>query len=95
MAFRACAWIQKRAASYFAEWITTASMKKQDGRVRHVICQDAPTLVYLASQACITPHVWLSRVDKPDRPDQMIFHLDPSDGNFRVVCRAALRLREL
>src|SRR5918995_234739 len=95
MAFRACAWIQKRAAPYFPEWITTASMKKQDGRVRHVIWQDAPTLVYLTSQACITPRVWLSRVDKPDHPDQMIFDLDPSDGNFRAVCRAALRLREL
>jgi bifunctional non-homologous end joining protein LigD len=87
--------IQKRAASYFPDWITTASMKKQDGTVRHVVCQDAATLVYLANQACITPHVWLSRVDKPDHPDQMIFDLDPSDGNFRTVCRAALRLREL
>lgn len=87
--------IQKRAASYFPDWITTASMKKQDGTVRHVICQDALTLIYLANQACITPHVWLSRVDKPGHPDQMIFDLDPPDGNFRAVCRAALRLREL
>jgi bifunctional non-homologous end joining protein LigD len=87
--------IQKRAASYFPNWIMTASMEKQDGTVRHVLCQDAPTLVYLAIQACITPHVWLSRSDKPNHPDQLIFDLDPSDGNFRDVCRAALRLREL
>jgi hypothetical protein len=88
--------IQKRAASYFPRWIRTASMKKQNGTVRHVICQDAATLVYLANQACITPHVWLSRIDKPHHPDQMIFDLDPSGGgDFRAVCRAALTLREL
>jgi bifunctional non-homologous end joining protein LigD len=87
--------IQKRAASYFPNWIMTASMEKQDGTVRHVLCQDAPTLAYLATQACITPHVWLSRTDKPNHPDQLIFDLDPSDGHFRDVCRAALRLREL
>jgi bifunctional non-homologous end joining protein LigD len=87
--------IQKRAASYFPNWIMTASMEKQDGTVRHVLCQDAPTLAYLATQACITPHVWLSRTDKPNHPDQLIFDLDPSEGNFRDVCRAALRLREL
>jgi bifunctional non-homologous end joining protein LigD len=87
--------IQKRAASYFPGWIHTATMEKQDGTVRHVICQDAATLVYLANQACITPHVWLSRVDKPRHPDQMIFDLDPSGGNFRAVCRAALTLHEL
>jgi bifunctional non-homologous end joining protein LigD len=87
--------IQKRAASYFPRWIHTASMAKRDGTVRHVICQDAATLVYLANQACITPHVWLSCIDKPHHPDQMIFDLDPSGGNFRTVCRAALTLREL
>jgi bifunctional non-homologous end joining protein LigD len=86
--------IQKRAAAYFPEWIRTASMKKQNGTVQHVVCQDA-TLVYLANQACITPHVWLSRIDKPNHPDQMIFDLDPPDGDFRAVCRAALTLRAL
>jgi bifunctional non-homologous end joining protein LigD len=87
--------VQKRAGSYFPRWIHTASMKKQDGTVRHVICQDAASLVYLANQACITPHVWLSRIDKPNQPDQMIFDLDPSGDDFRAVCRAALTLREL
>jgi bifunctional non-homologous end joining protein LigD len=87
--------VQKRAGAYFPHWIRTASMPKQDGTVRHVVCQDAATLVYLANQACITPHVWLSRIDKPHQPDQMIFDLDPSGDDFVSVCRAALNLREL
>src|SRR5207245_4266859 len=81
--------VQKRAASYSPGWIHTASVKKQDGTVRYVICQDAATLVYLANQACITPHVRLSRVDKPDHPGQMTFYLDPSSNHFRTFSRAA------
>ncbi len=87
--------IQKKAARYFPNWIKTASMEKEGGTVRHVVCDDAATLVYLANQAAITPHVWLSRIDQPHHPDQMIFDLDPPDGDFRAVCRAALQLREL
>src|SRR5438093_3094461 len=87
--------VQKQVAAYFPRWIRTASMAKQEGTVRHVVCQDAATLVYLANQACITPHVWLSRIDKPHLPDQMIFDLDPSADDFRTVCSAALTLRDL
>jgi bifunctional non-homologous end joining protein LigD len=54
---------------------------KQDGTVEHVVCSDAATLAYLANQACITLHTWPSRVDRIDRPDRLIFDLDPSDGS--------------
>ncbi|HEY1337409.1 MAG TPA: non-homologous end-joining DNA ligase [Bryobacteraceae bacterium] len=86
---------QKNASAYFPEWVKTVALKKQGGTVRHVVCDDADTLAYLANQAVITPHTWLSRVDKPDRPDQMIFDLDPPEGQFREVCATAKRLREL
>jgi bifunctional non-homologous end joining protein LigD len=86
---------QKKAAAYYPTWLATATLAKQNGSVRYVICKDAATLVYLANQAVITPHAWLSRADKPDYPDQMIFDLDPPDGDFGVVRRAALKLREL
>jgi bifunctional non-homologous end joining protein LigD len=36
------------------------------GTVQHVICAAAATLLYLANQACVTPHIWLSRADKLD-----------------------------
>lgn len=85
---------QKNAPSYFPSWIKTVVLKKKDGFVRHVICNDAATLVYLANQAVITPHTWLSRMDRPNNPDQMIFDLDPSDEDFKAVCDSAKRLRE-
>jgi bifunctional non-homologous end joining protein LigD len=85
---------QKNASAYYPAWIKTVSLPKQNGTVRHVVCDDAATLIYLANQAVITPHTWLSRIDKPDNPDQMIFDLDPSDGNFKQVCAAAKTLRQ-
>ena len=85
---------QKNTPSHFPGWIRVVSLPKKDGIVRHVVCDDAATLVYLANQAVITPHTWLTRIDKPTHPDQMIFDLDPSDGDFRAVCKTAKRLRE-
>jgi bifunctional non-homologous end joining protein LigD len=86
---------QKKAGQYFPAWIPTAVLAKQGGSVRHVIAEDAATLVYLAGQAVVTPHTWLSRADKPDLPDQLIFDLDPPDGDFKAVCETAQGLRVL
>ncbi|HEV8712411.1 MAG TPA: non-homologous end-joining DNA ligase [Candidatus Binatia bacterium] len=85
----------KAAPSYYPDWIKTVTVKKVGGTVRHVVCDDAATLVYLANQACVTPHIWLSRVDKLDYPDQLVFDLDPSGDSFEPVKAAAQSLQEL
>lgn len=85
---------QKDAASYFPGWIKTVPVKKTSGGVvRHVVGNDAATLVYLASQACVTPHVWLSRIDELTYPDQMVFDLDPSGSSFDMVKSTAESLK--
>ena len=84
---------QKDASPYFPDWIKTATVKKTGGIVRHVICNDAATLMYLASQGCVTPHVWLSRIDKLTYPDQMVFDLNPSGGTFEIVKSTAASLK--
>lgn len=87
--------IQKSAARYFPRWIETVSVAKVGGSVRHVVCDDEATLVYLANLACITPHIWLSRIDKRDDPDQMVFDLDPSGKSFAPVVETAKAARSL
>jgi len=86
---------QKNASAYFPSWIRTKRVRKEEGGVvSYVICNDEATLVYLANQACITPHLWLSRVDKLDYPDRMIFDLDPSSGkSFASVLKLAGELK--
>ncbi len=86
---------QKAAAPYYPAWIRKVTVQKEGGTVRHVVCDDVATLVYLANQACITLHTWLSRVDKLQFPDQMVFDFDPSTGDFAAVIDAVLFLKGL
>ena len=87
---------QKNVPDYFPGWIRRAEVKKRDGVLQHVICDKAATLVYLANQACIEPHVFLSHIDAVDEPDQLVFDLDPPDASrFDLARRAALKLRDL
>ncbi len=89
-------WYQKDAASYFPSWIKTKSIKKKDeGVTNYVLINNVATLVYLANQAVIAPHIWLSRVDKLEYPDRMIFDLDPSGTDFNMVRKAALYIKDL
>ena len=86
---------QKAAAPYYPAWVRKVSVKKVGGTVKHVVCDDTATLVYLVNQACITPHIWLSRVDKKQYPDQMIFDLDPSTEDIAPVIDAARLLKSM
>jgi bifunctional non-homologous end joining protein LigD len=88
--------VQKNVPRYFPEWITRTRVKKQDGTLLQVICDKPATLVYLANQACVEMHAFLSRTSALDCPDQLVFDLDPPDDHhFALVRHLALRLREL
>lgn len=86
----------KDAPRHFPDWIATAAVpKREGGTIHHVLANGAATLVYLAGQNVITPHVWTSRADRLERPDRLIFDLDPSTGRFDEVRAAARRLGDL
>lgn len=85
---------QKEASDYFPSWIKQVTVKKEGGVVHHVVCNDQATLVYLANQAVLTPHVWLSRAKKIDFPDRMIFDLDTESKDFTIVRTTALMLKD-
>ena len=88
--------MQKNVPDYFPAWITRAEVRKQGGSLQQVICDKPATVVYLANQACIELHAFLSRLDRIDDPDQVIFDLDPPDANrFGDVRTLALGLRHL
>lgn len=81
--------MQQHASSHFPDWIRRVTVTKKGGTVEHVLATDAATLVYLANQACITLHSWPCRADRLDRPDRMIFDLDPSLHDPAAVLRGA------
>jgi bifunctional non-homologous end joining protein LigD len=86
---------QKEVSSYFPKWIRRVTVEKIGGTVTHVVCNDTATLVYLANQACVTPHIFLSRIDKVDVPDQMVFDLDPQGEDFELVRATAQAFKQL
>jgi bifunctional non-homologous end joining protein LigD len=86
---------QKEISDYFPDWVDRVTVPKHGGKVTHVVCNDAQTLVYLANQNCLTPHVGLALVDDIEKPDQMMFDLDPSKDDFEVVRSVAFSFKEL
>lgn len=86
---------QKDVPGYFPDWVERVSLRKKDGRVDYIVADSAATLVYIANQGCITPHLALARADKPDHPDRMVFDLDPPGDDFTAVQRAARRVKAL
>jgi bifunctional non-homologous end joining protein LigD len=81
--------IQQHASRHFPDWVGRVTVAARKGQVEHVAVRDPATLVYLAGQACITLHRWLSRSDHLDRPDVLVVDLDPSTDRPAEVRRAA------
>ncbi len=86
---------QKEISDYFPEWIGRVKVTKEGGSVTHPLCDTAAGLVYLANQATVTLHVWLSRVGRLHNPDIMVFDMDPAAEDFAAARAAARRARDL
>ncbi|WP_263172280.1 non-homologous end-joining DNA ligase [Streptomyces sp. SCSIO ZS0520] len=87
--------MQKDTPDHYPQWVHRVELKKEGGTVVHTLCENTATLVFLADQACLTLHRWLSRADRPDHPDRLVFDLDPPGSDFAAAREAAYRLREL
>ena len=90
--------LQKNVSRYFPDWVKRVEVERRGrgGAVSQVVCDKPETLIYLANQACIELHVLLSRVAALDRPDQLVFDLDPpAEEGFDDARRCALDLRRL
>jgi bifunctional non-homologous end joining protein LigD len=86
---------QKDVSKGFPKWLERAEVPKKDGSVHHPLISDVRSLVWLANQNCITPHVWISRAPDLYQPDICVFDLDPSEDQPEILRGAALVLRDL
>ena len=86
----------KEIPRHFPDWIDRVTVPKKGGEVTHLLADDAATLVYIAGQNCITPHVWPARADRPSEPDRLIIDLDPTtDRSFADIRATARELGEV
>jgi bifunctional non-homologous end joining protein LigD len=91
----ASSFYEKKVPSHFPGFVATTEVATSDGRQRQVLVNDARSLVYLAQQACVTPHPWLCRADDLNRPDRLVIDLDPSVPGLDRVRRATRLVGEL
>ncbi|MBY0230833.1 MAG: non-homologous end-joining DNA ligase [Gemmataceae bacterium] len=82
-------WQKNTPASYPA-WIPRASLETEGGKpVDYALVEDEAALLYLVNQGTLTLHPWLSRLDDLDRPDFVLFDLDPGTAPFADVVAVA------
>jgi len=89
---------QQEASDHFPDWVARAEVPRRGGgTVVHPVCNDARTLAYLANLGAVTLHMWTSRVGHLERPDRLVFDLDPPDdgGEVAAIRDAARRVRDL
>jgi bifunctional non-homologous end joining protein LigD len=86
-------WQKDTPASYPA-WIPRIELATAGGkRVHYALVNDEATLLYLVNQATLTFHVWASRVVDLDRPDFVLFDLDPDEAAFDDAVAVAKAVR--
>jgi bifunctional non-homologous end joining protein LigD len=76
---------QKQAPTHMPEWIKRsrqpASTREGEKKtIDYALVDEELALLWMVNMGCIDMHAWSSRVDKPERPDWVMFDLDPSEG---------------
>src|SRR5204862_2347841 len=78
----------KNVSRGFPDWLERVEVPKKVGTVHYPLVCDTRSLLWLANQNTITPHVWTSRTPDLYRPDICVFDLDPSADDLTAL-RAA------
>jgi bifunctional non-homologous end joining protein LigD len=88
----------KDAPPELPEWIATCPLpakSRAGATVAYPVVDDELALVWMVEYGCIDLHLWYSRCDRPDRPDYVLFDLDPAHVGFDRVVEAAHLLHDL
>ena len=93
---------QKDAPSHMPEWIkrhralvSTRESPRTKKWVEFALVNDELALLWMVNMGCVDMNAWYSRVDKPERPDFVLFDLDPSpDVGFREVVQVAQLVKQ-
>ena len=92
---------QKDAPKHMPSWIKTRAFRSTSRETRekrmisYPLVNDELALLWMVNMGCIDMNAWYSRVDKPERPDFVLFDLDPApDVGFPETIQVALLLKQ-
>jgi bifunctional non-homologous end joining protein LigD len=83
---------QKNIPDYFPEWIESKCLEHESGVTCYAIVKNEAAIVYISNQV-VVPHITVTRADKTDLPDKMIFDLDPSRPDVPSLKSVAVKLK--
>ncbi len=91
------AFFQKHAMAGAPKEIETIETTESDGeRVNYLTLPNADALVACAQMSGLEIHLWGARNETQDKPDRLVFDLDPDEGlDFAHVRRAAFDIKAL
>jgi bifunctional non-homologous end joining protein LigD len=93
------AYFQKQAPKGKPKWIPTRQFttRPREGGPRLVdfaLVNSRDAVLWMVQQNCVDMNAWYSRVDKPARPDYVVFDLDPPDDAFANAVKVAHLVKE-
>jgi bifunctional non-homologous end joining protein LigD len=81
---------QKNTPTYYPDFVKRVRLVDRSGKpVQYALVNDKRSLLYLVNQGTITFHVFLSRLKSIDRPDYVLFDLDPGKRTFADAVKVA------
>jgi bifunctional non-homologous end joining protein LigD len=89
---------EKHCPAHRPAWVSTVQVwsESNERQVDYCLCEDLPTLVWLANLAAVELHPSLSRAKRLERPSAIAFDLDPgAPAGILECCRVALLLRDV
>jgi bifunctional non-homologous end joining protein LigD len=86
---------EKQCPSHRPDWVRSEPVELRSKTINFCVCDDLPTLVWLANLADLELHPSLSKVPEVERPTLMAFDLDPgAPAGIAECCEVALILRD-
>jgi bifunctional non-homologous end joining protein LigD len=88
----------KDAGEQAPSWMKTADLHSESANkvIHYLLCNDKPSLLYIANLGCIELNPWNSTTKDLEKPTYMVIDIDPSDKNtFEEVIEAALATKSI
>ncbi|MDY7094068.1 MAG: non-homologous end-joining DNA ligase [Acidobacteriota bacterium] len=86
---------QKHHTGSLPETVDSVTLEERDGQADYLVVKDLEGLLSLVQYGALEFHPWSCRTDRLERPDRLIFDLDPGPGvGWQGVKSAARRVRD-
>ncbi len=86
---------QKNAGENAPNFVKTAKVQHEGRKISYIIVQDVKSLLYVANLGSIELHTFNASLKRLEKPDYMVFDLDPQGVSYDAVVDTAKALHEI